>query len=165
MGESLNKFLARIKTSFDPLTDDEIGQLIDTIENLDRQLDAKEAENQRLLSQAGELTGLLAQSQSQLLAAKAENQRLRAWKGDVMNATRAALEESCDANEVHCSCVPLLRAENQRLREACEKIIAARIEVSIDPLDPYRMGRDDALQFCSAIAERALGDAGPQQEE
>jgi len=52
----------------------------------------------------------------------AEKQRLLAWKDDIENATRAALDESCDANEAHCTCVPLLRAENQRLREFVSEV-------------------------------------------
>ena len=46
-----------------------------------------------------------------------ENEQLRAYKADIENATTGAMDESCDANERHCTCVPLLRAEINRLQE------------------------------------------------
>ena len=42
---------------------------------------------------------------------------LRAYKEDVENATFGAMDERCDCDERHCTCVPLLRAKVKRLRE------------------------------------------------
>jgi chromosome segregation ATPase len=45
-------------------------------------------------------------------------EQLREQLADIENATKAALDERCDADEKHCSCVPLLRAEVKRLTKA-----------------------------------------------
>jgi len=34
---------------------------------------------------------------------------------NIANATKAAMDETCDANERHCTCVPALRREVKRL--------------------------------------------------
>lgn len=47
---------------------------------------------------------------------------LRAWKQQVEDAIKAAMDETCDANERHCTCVPLLRSEVRRLREQPNKL-------------------------------------------
>jgi len=51
----------------------------------------------------------------QLKGLEAENDRLKRWKKDVEDSTRAAMDESCDDIEDHCTCVPLLRAEIGRV--------------------------------------------------
>ena len=46
---------------------------------------------------------------------QAEVERLREWKADVMESTRIVMEEDC-SGELHCTCVPLLRAEVERYK-------------------------------------------------
>lgn len=50
---------------------------------------------------------------------RAEVERLRDYKADVENATKLAMSEECTADEQHCTCVPLLRAEVKRLQALC----------------------------------------------
>lgn len=50
---------------------------------------------------------------------RADNDRLTKLIEDHMthqeNAVRAAMDETCDLYEQHCTCVPVLRAENEKL--------------------------------------------------
>jgi hypothetical protein len=59
---------------------------------------------------------------------RAENARLREWKTDVENSQRIVLEEKCAPDEKHCGCVPILRQELARLREALDRLVAAERE-------------------------------------
>jgi hypothetical protein len=43
---------------------------------------------------------------------------------DIRDGNRIILDEKCASDEVHCGCVPVLRREIGRLREALEKIVA-----------------------------------------
>jgi hypothetical protein len=75
-------------------------------------------------------------------AKDAEIERLKSFKSGIENATRGALDETCDANERHCSCVPLLRAENrqlvaenERLRAVVERLPKTADGVAVAPCD------------------------------
>lgn len=68
---------------------------------------------------------------AELASARAENHRLRAevaalrdWKHDIEDDTRLVMTEVCQLDEWHCSCVPHLRREIERLRSVLEHEIA-----------------------------------------
>ena len=58
--------------------------------------------------------------------------RLREYKADIENAVAHALDERHDDSTVHCTCVPLLRAEVQRLRGELDKRI--NLQQSLDEI-------------------------------
>ena len=45
-----------------------------------------------------------------------ENAELREWKADVEDSHRRIMSEQCPTDEVHCTCVPILRRENAELK-------------------------------------------------
>ena len=55
-----------------------------------------------------------------------ERDALKDRLDDIHDAAMAAMDERCDMSERHCSCVPLLRAECKRLREALQVQCAER---------------------------------------
>ena len=59
---------------------------------------------------------------ARIAALEKENKELSDYKADVENATKCAMDEKCDCDERHCSCVPLLRAEVERLKELNEEL-------------------------------------------
>lgn len=67
----------------------------------------------------------------QIAALLQERDTLSAWKADVEAAHRRVMDESCDADERHCTCVPALRIQlsevqrqNAALREALAPFVA-----------------------------------------
>ena len=50
--------------------------------------------------------------------------QLEAEIKDIKDAYAIVMNEECASDEVHCTCVPALRAENQRLTEAIGKAIS-----------------------------------------
>ena len=61
-------------------------------------------------------------------------EELEAYKADIENSTKMALDESCTADEKHCTCVPLLRKRVAELEAVVERI---RDQVNDNDLDPY----------------------------
>ena len=43
--------------------------------------------------------------------------QLEAELSDIKESHRIVMDEKCPSDEVHCTCVPVLRAENEALRE------------------------------------------------
>lgn len=70
-------------------------------------------------------TDRVAELERELAEVTAERDALKAEIEDIKNATLAAMDESCDCNERHCSCVPLLRAEVKRLTKERDHSLAA----------------------------------------
>ena len=62
---------------------------------------------------------------------RAENQQLKT-KEDVENAMSGAMDEQCDANTSHCTCVPLLRAKINRLLKYAHLVETALESEEID---------------------------------
>lgn len=52
---------------------------------------------------------------------KEDNEHLKDYKEDIENAVKMSLDEKCTADEKHCTCVPLLRLEVQRLTKQLEQ--------------------------------------------
>lgn len=83
---------------------------------LHRQLAAQDAEIAALKDklswyQSGDIHTCHDQCERPMCVMGRENESLKAFKAEIMEVTKAAISEKCDANEVHCSCVPLLRAK------------------------------------------------------
>ncbi len=57
----------------------------------------------------------------QLRRQQAEIKQLQAWKDDIEDSMKSAADETCDAGERHCTCVPLLRVEIKRLQQSKTK--------------------------------------------
>ena len=51
----------------------------------------------------------------QISMLKGENERLTKYIEDYEDDTRKVMEEKCASDEVHCTCVPVLRKENEVL--------------------------------------------------
>jgi len=64
---------------------------------------------------------------------RAEVERLQFYKDNIENATKSSMDESCDALEVHCTCVPLLRVEIERLQAIVDKLPTTVDGVTIVP--------------------------------
>jgi len=62
-----------------------------------------------------------------------EIELLTAELNGILDASRAIMAEPCDAGEVHCTCVPLLRMEIERLRSL---IIAAHTRTHGEGFNP-----------------------------
>jgi len=56
---------------------------------------------------------------------RAENERLREKLDDLSNYYKNAMREGAP-DEVHCSCVPALKKEVERLREVVQAVVTAR---------------------------------------
>jgi hypothetical protein len=70
-----------------------------------------------------------------LREALSEIERLQSIVGDYENATKGAMDEACDCNERHCTCVPLLRAEVKRRQaelEEAARLIRAHLHYPVD---------------------------------
>lgn len=52
----------------------------------------------------------------QISMLKGENERLTKYIEDYEDDTRKVLADECAPDEKHCTCVPVLRAENERLK-------------------------------------------------
>lgn len=50
-------------------------------------------------------------------ALRVELDKLREYKAEIAASTKRIMNEKCHTDEIHCSCVPLLRAEVERLTE------------------------------------------------
>lgn len=61
---------------------------------------------------------------------KAENEQLKEELADIEDATKGAMDEKCDLDERHCTCVPLLRAEVKQLRAIVEPLEELRAEAT-----------------------------------
>ena len=85
----------------------------------------------------------------------AELKRLREWKTDVEDSTRASMDETCDANERHCTCVPLLRRELKRLQCYPNAVLIIRNKYPIDVFPDTNVGGRMARLTCDNILELA----------
>lgn len=79
---------------------------------------------------------------------EAENERLRAELAEIAETYRRIMDEPC-GDEQHCTCVPVLRTENERLRTALREIIR---------LPPF--GSSSIAGIMQDIAKAALDAAG-----
>ena len=75
----------------------------------------------------------------------AELKRLREWKTDVEDSIKAAMDETCDANERHCTCVPLLRREVKRLQKAENYQLRGKLHDANKALQTVRSALSGAL--------------------
>jgi hypothetical protein len=73
------------------------------------------AENERLRAELADAYHGIELAESALAGERQECVHLHEQLVDITNATTAALDERCDADERHCACVPLLRQEVKRL--------------------------------------------------
>lgn len=60
-----------------------------------------------------------------ILRLQKEHEAVVAELEDWKNAARGAMDERCGANEVHCTCVPLLRAAAARWKDLATSLAAA----------------------------------------
>lgn len=67
------------------------------------------------------MPGTVSCKDEQIKRLKAENERLQAELKDWQDSASVAANESC-GDEKHCTCVPLLREENEMLRKIVEKL-------------------------------------------
>jgi hypothetical protein len=56
--------------------------------------------------------------------AHAEVERLKTQLADIADAQKVILSEQCAPDEQHCTCVPTLRAENERLKKEIELLLS-----------------------------------------
>lgn len=68
----------------------------------------------------------------QISLLKNENERLTKYIEDHEDDTRKVLEEKCAPDEVHCTCVPVLRRENEVLGNRLMGILMGEMGLSID---------------------------------
>jgi hypothetical protein len=59
---------------------------------------------------------------AELFMLRKENEELREWKQSVCDAHKEVMGERCPDNEVHCTCVPVLMAENAKLMKVVEEL-------------------------------------------
>jgi hypothetical protein len=90
-------------------------------------------------------------------ALEQEIEQLREELADIKDGNRIILDEKCASDEVHCGCVPVLRGEVERLREALDTIADSEDQVYSGEF-PYHKGRADGLREAGAVARAALGD-------
>ena len=61
------------------------------------------------------------ESRRYILGLTEEVVRLRGWKAELERAAAEVMDERMSGDERHCTCVPLLRRECERLRDECDE--------------------------------------------
>ena len=64
-----------------------------------------------------------------------EYEKLKDELADIRESHRIVMSEECPSGEVHCTCVPILGAENEKLKRATEALSANRARQLSDDLD------------------------------
>ena len=79
------------------------------------EFDGISAENERLTQKGYELTQKLAHAQ-------VENEELKEESDNFDKICKMVIEEKCPSDELHCTCVPILRMEIDRLKEKVKEL-------------------------------------------
>lgn len=84
---------------------------------------------------------------------EAEVKDLREFKRDIEEISARVANDECAKDEKHCTCVPFLRAEVNRLEAAVEKALDEAHDRCLDAMSKHRRGLDstDAENFLDAI--------------
>ncbi len=91
---------------------------------------------------------------------------LRAWKIDMEESMKTAADDSCDMNERHCTCVPLLRAEIKRLQAYPAAVNKIRSYYPVD-IFPENGGGTDCVsaRFARALCDQIHKEAAKAKEK
>lgn len=79
--------------------------------------------------------------------------QLEAELADIKESHRIVMDEKCPSNGVHCTCVPILRAENKKIADAAERGIGKawkRVEII--------EAENEALKDAATLLTRSLTD-------
>ena len=109
------------------ITEEQYAGMLMTTKSLQKQLTAMTAERDRLLEwtsvngvqkladERDEWKIMAETATTRADAYMEKSDELAEYKAEIETATAGAIDDVCGANERHCTCVPLLRAEVKRL--------------------------------------------------
>lgn len=110
---------------------------------MSEQLDLRDAEIAQLRRELEIAKSQAIQARAQAVTVAAERDELRQELSDLAAAHRRIMEEDCPGDEVHCTCVPMLRRE---LKDARDELAVYRLA---SETAMYEAGQFDAGLFLS----------------
>ena len=144
-----------------------VGEVLEYLAPLARRDAEQRAEIERLEAKEIQLRTALQSANNRRTEQRAEIERLRERLDDHEDDFRAVMDETCaSSDEVHCSCVPHLRAEIERLRECMRQAGLAAFMKGRDPAEVGDHLRGVLASYTDEIERlRAERDVAPNHED
>jgi len=106
-------------------------------------------------------SALVKKYRQKITALRTENERLKDELSAIAEAHKQVMSEQCAPDEKHCTCVPILRQENERLRadkrelvEACEKAKFLIESPATSFMDSIRKRAMNTLEGINAVVAK-----------